>query len=52
MGLFGIILRNVNLEKKDKEKIHELIKHSEKKQLKNGNYENKKETKNDYEKRH
>ena len=29
MGLFGIILRNVELPKRDKEKIHELIKHSE-----------------------
>ncbi len=26
MGLFGIILRNVDLNKKDKEKIHERIK--------------------------
>jgi len=38
MGLFGIILRNVNLDKKSKEKIHEIVKHSQK----NGNYENEK----------
>ena len=30
MGLFGIILRNVDLDKKDKERIHELVKHSQK----------------------
>jgi hypothetical protein len=28
MGLFRIILENVNLNKKDKEQIHEVIKHS------------------------
>jgi len=30
MGRFGIILRNVDLGKKDKEKIHEVIKHTQK----------------------
>ena len=38
MKLFGIILRNVDLDKKNKEKIHEIIKHSKKKV----NYENEK----------
>ena len=29
MGRFGIILRNVDLGKKDKEKIHAVIKHTQ-----------------------